>query len=317
MKKLIAASAIVLSMSTSAWAQSWPERPVTLVVPYGAGAVTDVMGRHLANALQERWGQPVVVENRPGGGSMVGSAYVARSAPDGYTLLMTTSAIVTSPAVLSDIPFDPRGDLQPIGLAGYIPMVFVGGPSTEGATLTEFLAEAADRPLFAATAGLGTTTHFTVEMLIQAAGVEMDVVHYSGGGEAVVAVMGGHADIYASTPASSLDSIRTGALRGLGVAGEDRTSVLPDIPASAELGLEGVNASFWLGVLAPSGIADETATFINESMNAALNSPEVQEQLAAFDLQVVTTTVDEFDAQVESELASWAELARERGLSGN
>ncbi|MFA5580679.1 MAG: tripartite tricarboxylate transporter substrate binding protein [Paracoccaceae bacterium] len=317
MKKMIVATAILLSATTSAWAQSWPERPVTLVVPYTAGAVTDVFGRHLANALQEHWGQPVVVENRPGGGSMLGSAHVARSAPDGYTLLVTTSAIVTSPAVLSDIPFDPRADLQPIGLTGYIPMVFVGGPSTEGATLTEFVAEARERPLFAATAGLGTTTHFTVEMLIQAAGIEMDVVHYGGGGEAIVAVMGGHADIYASTPASSLDHIRNGTLRGLGVAGDSRTTVLPDVASTDELGFEGVNASFWLGVLAPGGISEETAAYINESMNAVLENPAMQEQLAAFDLQVVTTTVEEFDAQVETELESWAELARERGLSGN
>lgn len=314
MKRLIAASALLLSLSTPGWAQSWPERPVTLVVPYGAGAVTDVMGRRLANALQERWGQPVVVENRAGGGSMVGTAYVAKAAPDGYTLLLTTSAIVTGPAVLSDIPFDPRADLKPIGLGGYIPMIFVGGPSTKGATLTEFLAEAKERPLFAATAGLGTTTHFTVEGLIQAGGVDMDVVHYSGGGEAIVAVMGGHADIYASTPASSLDNIRSGALRALGVAGDMRTAVLPDVPTTAELGLESVNASFWLGMLAPSGIPDDVARFINTSMNEALQDPKVVEQLAAIDLAISTTTLEEFDAQVERELESWATLARERGL---
>lgn len=314
MKRLIAASALLLSLSTPGWAQNWPERPVTLVVPYGAGAVTDVMGRRLANALQERWGQPVVVENRAGGGSMVGTAYVAKAAPDGYTLLLTTSAIVTGPAVLSDIPFDPRADLKPIGLGGYIPMIFVGGPSTKGATLTEFLAEAKERPLFAATAGLGTTTHFTVEGLIQAGGVDMDVVHYSGGGEAIVAVMGGHADIYASTPASSLDNIRSGALRALGVAGDMRTAVLPDVPTTAELGLESVNASFWLGMLAPSGIPDDVARFINTSMNEALQDPKVVEQLAAIDLAISTTTLEEFDAQVERELESWATLARERGL---
>ncbi|WP_158541568.1 Bug family tripartite tricarboxylate transporter substrate binding protein [Pelagibacterium lacus] len=317
MKSLIATTALVLSMSTAAWAQGYPERPVTIVVPYTAGAVTDVLARHVAHSLQEKWGQPVVVENRPGGGSMLGTAYVAQSDPDGYTLLLTTSAYVTGPAVLTDMPFDPLEGMQPIGLAGYIPMVFVGGPSTEGATLAEFLEEAAAEPLFAATAGLGTTTHFTVEMLMQASGIDMDVVHYGGGGEAVVAVMGGHADIYASTPASSLDNIRNGTLRGLAIAGADRISSLPDVPSTAELGLEGINASFWLGMLAPAGISEELATQINADLNAILDDPALQEQVATIDLVTSTSTVEEFETQVLTELESWATLAQERGITAN
>jgi tripartite-type tricarboxylate transporter receptor subunit TctC len=262
----ITAAVAAMIAAGAAGAQSFPDRSVTIVVPFGAGAVTDTLARQLAGAMQEQWGQPVVVENRPGGGSMVGTAHVARSTADGYTLLVTTSAYATAPAVIADIPFDPRADLQPIALAGYIPMVFVAGPSTQGPTLVEFLEEARARPMFAATAGLGTTTHFTVEMLMQAAGIEMDAVHYGGGGEAVVAVMGGHADIYASTPASTLDNIRAGNMRGLGIAGDSRINVLPDVPSTAELGIEGVNSTFWLGVLAPGGIPADVA----ESINAAV-----------------------------------------------
>lgn len=317
MRTLISTTALMLSMSTMAWAQSYPERPVTIIVPYAAGAVTDVLARHLANSLHEKWGQPVVVENRPGGGSMVGTSFVAQSEADGYTLLLTTSAYVTGPAVLTDMPFDPINGMQPIGLAGYIPMVFVGGPSTEGVTLTEFLEEMKADPGFAATAGLGTTTHFTVEMLMQASGINMDVVHYGGGGEAVVAVMGGHADIYASTPASSLDNIRNGTLRGLAIAGADRISSLPDVPSTAELGLEGIPASFWLGMLAPAGLSDALTTQINADLNAVLSDPTLQQQVATIDLLTATSTVEEFTTQVHQELDSWAALAKERGISAH
>lgn len=314
MKLLMASTALFTVLATSAWSQDYPQRPVTIVVPYVAGAVTDVLARHLANGLQQEWGQPVVVENRPGGGSMVGTSHVAQSKPDGHTLLLTTSAYVTGPAVLTDMPFDPLKDLKPIGLAGYIPMVFVAGPSTDAETLTDFLDSAKSDPRFAATAGLGSTTHFTVEMLMQASSVDMDIVHYGGGGEAVIAVMGGHADIYASTPGSSLDNIKNGALRALAIAGEDRISSLPDVPSTAELGLEGVNASFWLGLLAPAGVPDELAEKINADVNSLLNSADLKNKVASIDLVPVTTTVAEFEAQVVEELGSWAALAKERGI---
>jgi len=317
MKFLITSLVLTAGLSTSALAQDFPQRPVTIIVPYVAGAVTDVLARHLANGLQKEWGQPVVVENRPGGGSMVGTSHVAQSEPNGHTLLLTTSAYVTGPAVLTDMPFNPLEDLQPIGLAGYIPMVFVAGPSTDAVTLTDFLDSAKTDPKFAATAGLGSTTHFTVEMLMQATDVEMDVVHYGGGGEAVVAVMGGHADIYASTPGSSLDNIRNGALRGLAIAGENRISSLPDVPSTAELGIEGVNASFWLGMFAPAGIPAELAEKINADLNTLLNDPALKEQVATIDLVPTTTTVAEFEAQVVEELGSWAALAKERGIGAN
>lgn len=317
MRTFLATTALVLSMSGTAWAQSFPEQPVTIVVPYTAGAVTDVVARYVAANLQEQWGQPVVVENRPGGGSMVGSAYVSQAEPDGYTLLVTTSAYSTAPAILNDMPFDPVEGMQPVGLVGFIPMVFVAGPSTEGETLVEFLEEAGESPKFAATAGLGTTTHFTVEMLMQASGVDMDVVHYGGGGEVVVALMGGHADIYASTPGSTLDHIQSGALRALAIAGPDRTSVLPDVPSTGELGLEGINAAFWVGMLAPAGMPDELLSQINASLNTALEDPTVIEQLSVIDLAPSTTTAEEFEAQIVQELGDWADLAEARGITGD
>ena len=310
---LSAALAAVIAAG-AAGAQTFPERPVTVVVPFGAGAVTDTLARQIAGALQDIWGQPVVVENRPGGGSMVGTAQVAQADPDGYTLLVTTSAFATAPAVIANIPFNPREDLQPIALAGYIPMVFVAGPSTQGATLVEFLDEARARPMFAATAGLGTTTHFTVEMVMQAADVTMDTVHFGGGGEAVVAVMGGHADIYASTPASTLDNIRAGNLRALGIAGASRIRVLPDVPSTAEQGLDGVNSTFWLGVFAPGGIPADLAQAINEATVAALETDSVRERLLNLDFLPQPSSVADFEAQIDRELTYWAELARARGL---
>jgi len=318
MKRLTIAATMAAALATgAATAQSFPSQPVTIVVPYGAGGVTDGLSREVAGALQEAWGQPVIVENRPGGGSMIGSAHVATSTPDGYTLLFTTSAFATGPAVLPDIPFDPRADIQPIGLLGYIPMVFVAGPSTEATNILEFIDEARERELFAATAGLGTTTHFTVEMLMQAAGIVMETVHYSGGGDAAAAVLGGHADIYASTPGSTLDNIRAGNLRGLATPGDVRISVLPDMPSTAELGLEGINATFWVGLFAPAGVPDDVAQAINDGIATALENPSVAERLENINFQARPNSVAEFEAQIERELTYWAELAAARGLAPN
>lgn len=318
MKRFTIAATLAATLATgSTAAQAYPTQPVTIVVPFGAGAITDALSRELAGALQETWGQPVVVENRPGGGSMIGSAHVATSTADGHTLLVTTSAFATAPAVLPDIPFDPRADMQPIGLVGYIPMVFVAGPSTEATTLTEFLDVARERPLFAATAGLGTTTHFTVEMLMQATGIEMETVHYNGGGEAAAAVLGGHADIYASTPGSTLDNIRAGNLRGLATPGDTRIGVLPDMPSTAELGLEGINSTFWLGVFAPAGLPDEVAQAINDGIATALQNDEVRGRMENLNFQPRPNSIAEFETQIERELGYWAELAAARGLNGN
>lgn len=311
-----AALAAVLAAG-SASAQSYPDRPITIIVPFTAGAVTDTLARQLGAVMQEQLGQPVVVENRPGGGSMVGTGAVARATPDGYTILLTTSAYSTAPAVIANLPFDPRADMQPVAMIGYIPMVFVAGPSSEAATLDEFLEEARQRPMFAATAGLGTTTHFTMEMALQAAEVDMDVVHYGGGGEAIVAVLGGHADIYASTPASSLSHIQAGTMRALGIAGDSRIRVLPDVPSTAELGLDGVNATFWAGVFAPAGVPAEIIETLNNSVNAAIENPEVQALMERLDFDPRPNTVAAFTAQIDQELDYWVDLATRRGLNAN
>ncbi|WP_196259151.1 Bug family tripartite tricarboxylate transporter substrate binding protein [Pelagibacterium limicola] len=317
MKTIIAATLVVLAAGGAGVAQDFPNRPVTLIVPYGPGGSTDLLGRQLANELQEKWGQPVVVENRPGAGSMIGTASLAQAEPDGHTILINTAAFSTAPAVQTDLPFDAKADISPIAMIATSPYVVVGGAQVESETFAEFLAEAQARPMFFATAGVGSSSHFAAELLIQQAGIPGDVVHFSGGGEANTNLMGGHADIYISTTASVMPYVNNNQLKALGVLGEERFVLLPDFESSGENGVRGIDVDGWIGLFGPGGMSDELLDRINSDVNEVIWSEAFQGILQENFVIEGRTSAPQFKAQVEAEMDLWVRLADERGITGD
>lgn len=316
MKHILTTAILAATMlATPALAQSFPERAVTIVVPYSPGGNSDVFARFLATDLQELWGVPVIVENRPGAGSMLGTAHVSQAAPDGHTILLTTSAYVTAPAVYGELPYKPLEDLIPIGMVGYVAYLLVGGADVEVATLGEFIELAKTEHLIAATAGLGTTTHFAVEKFMEVNGLDLTVVHYGGGGDALVSLLSGESDLYTTSVAVSADNIRTGAITAFAVMGEDRVSALPDVPTTAELGYADLDVSQWLAVFAPSGVPDDIVEQLNADINAVVETDAFRDRVRSIDVIVDTTTLDEFAEIVETEIVMWGELAAARGIS--
>ncbi|WP_142846200.1 tripartite tricarboxylate transporter substrate binding protein [Telmatospirillum sp. J64-1] len=313
--KILAATALaVLAMTGTVSAQDFPSRGVTLIIPYSPGGSTDLLGRQLANELQAKWGQPVVVENRPGAGSMIGTAHLAQSAPDGHTLLLNTAAHSTAPAVQLNLPFDAEADLTPITMVATSPYVMVAGAGVEAEKFSDFLAEAKNRPMFFATAGVGSSSHFAAELLMQQGDLPADVVHYAGGGEANVALMGGHADIYISTTASVMPYVNNGQVKAVGILGGERYDLLPDVESSAENGIEGIEIDGWVGLIGPGGMDPELVARINADVNEAIQSESFQAVLEANFVRAGDTTPEQFQELVTREMALWRQLAQERNI---
>lgn len=321
MKTLVAATAAVasvFSMTGMAVAQSYPSQQVTMIIPWGPGGSSGVLGRFLAEALQERWGQTVVVEHHPGAGSMVGSAMVAQAEPNGHTIMFTTSSYVTAPAVYGDdLPFDPVADIAPVAMPGHSPFLIVGGANVQSDTLEEFLVEARERHMFLATAGLGSSTHFAGELFSVQADLPMTAVHYGGGGEAMTDLMGGHADIYVGSTAAVISNVRNGQLKAIGFLGAERAEELPDVQTTAEVGIDGLDTSLWFGVFTTGGTPTEIIEQLNADVNAILATEAFLDILATYDTIVQTTTAQEFTELVHREIALWKDLAEERGISGD
>lgn len=300
-----------------AQAQDFPNRTVTIVIPYSGGGSTDLLARALANELSQMWGQSVIVENRPGAGSMIGTAYLSQAAPDGYTLLVNTAAHSTAPAVQHDLPFDPRTDITPIGMVATSPYIAVGGAAVDAGNFAEFLAEAQARPMFFATAGVGSSSHFSAELLIQQADIPGDVVHFSGGGEAQTNLMGGHADVYISVTASVMPYVNNGQVKPIVILGEERYRLLPDVQSSAELGVSGIEIDGWVGLFGPGGMDPALVERLNADLHAALASESFRQVLANNYVDPGYGTPAEFREQVLTEMELWRNLARERNIVAN
>lgn len=298
-------------------ANDYPSRTVTIIIPYSGGGSTDLLARALANELSGMWNQTVIVENRPGAGSMIGTAYLSQAAPDGYTLLVNTAAHSTAPAVQHNLPFDPQTDITPIGMVATSPYIAVGGAAVQANNFEEFVAEAQERPMFFATAGVGSSSHFSAELLIQQADLPGDVVHFSGGGEAQTNLMGGHADVYISVTASVMPYVNNGQVKPIVILGENRYSLLPDVQSSAELGVSGIEIDGWVGLFGPGGMDPELVERLNADLQTALASDSFRQILAANYVDPGFGTPAEFREQVEAEMELWRNLAEERSIIAN
>jgi len=305
-------------LAASAAAQDFPSRPVRIVLGFPPGGVTDITSRLLADALSKSWARQVVVDNRPGASGTIGADHVAKSPPDGYTLLLTTSAAnVVAPALFAKLPYDAGRDFAHITLISSSPSVLLVNPKLPVKTLREFIDYSKSRPgqLAYASPGRGLTGHLAVEMFAAAAGAQYLHVPYKGSAPALNAAVAGEAQLVYDPVASSLGHIRSGQLRALAISTVERSSVLPDVPTMAESGLKGIEFSTWTGISAPAGTPREVIAKLYRDIVAAMRTPSVRDKLLPLQTDVVSSaSPEEFSAFVRNETSRWGDVIRMAGV---
>ena len=307
----------LLISSSHAIAQNYPTRTVTLVVPFSPGASNDIFGRYLAAKLSETWKQAVVVENRPGAGSVIGTAHVAKAKPDGLTLLLVSSTLTTNAATRTDLPFEPLKDLQPVGLVALGQMVVVTGSRIPMASLQELVKQAKAQTVFYGTAGVGSSPTFSAELLNDVAGIRMQAVHYKGGTEALLDLSGGRIDVYVGTLTTLLPMITSKTVTAVAVASQTRSGTLPEVPTVAEAGFPGAESDIWWGVFAPAGLPGDVTAKINKDIDATMTMPEARDFLVKHGATPATMSVGQFTSHVASELVRWKDLARKHNITSD
>jgi len=304
-----------LGLLTPAHAQ-YPERTVRIVVPYAGGGGIDAIGRLLATRLAVAWNKPVVVENRPGAGAVIGSDAVAKSAADGYTLLMHANTLAINAASGAKLPFNPAEDFVPVVLAGRAPMVLVAGPSARATNMREFIATARGRPGGAnlASAGQGGVLHLGIELLKLRAPLPATHVPYKALEGAVTDVIGGRVDAMFTTPAHVVQHIRNGTLFGLASSGTARVPQLPDVPTMAESGVTGFEIYVWFGLFAPAATPAPVINKVAADAREVLARKDVIDSIAAQGLEAAALGPAEFGRMFKGEIATWANLIRTSGI---
>jgi tripartite-type tricarboxylate transporter receptor subunit TctC len=299
-------------------AQDYPKRPIELVVPFVAGGTTDNVARLMAQRFSESWGQTVVVNNRAGGGSTIGTNAVAKAPPDGHTLLVTTIGFAIN-AGLQKLPYDPIGDFTPIAELASLPLVLVVHASVPATNLQEFIALAKSKPSGwdYASSGTGTSPHLAAEMFKSMAGIELVHVPFKGNAEAMNSLMGGHVKIYFALVPAVLQHIKTGALRAIAVTTEERLPYLPDVPTIAELGFPGYEISSWQGVFAPAGTPKDVVGKINGELVRMLNVPEIRRRILQEGADPVGSTPDAFATRVKNEITKWTKVIKTSGIQAS
>lgn len=304
--------------SASVWPQAYPSRPIRLIVPFAAGGATDLLARELGQKLTERWQRPVVIDNRPGAGGIIGLETGAKAAADGYTLVMcSSSTLAIGPALGTKLPYDPIGSFTPITDAAIIPVVFVVHPSFPARSMPELIRVVKAKPgqFSYASNGIGTTTHIAAELLKRVAGIDLIHVPYKGGGAAISDALGGQIPMLFGAVSTPLPHIRAGKLRALGVTSLKRLRELPEVPTFAEL-LPGFEVVQWFGVCAPAKMPRAIVTRLNSELVSIIASFAVNERILREGLEPVSSTPEAFAAYVKAELEKWTRLLKEMGIQG-
>jgi tripartite-type tricarboxylate transporter receptor subunit TctC len=296
--------------------QDYPKRQIDLIVPFVAGGTTDNIARLIAQRFTENWGQTVVVTNRPGGGGTIGAHMVAKAAPDGYTLMVTTIAFAIN-AGLQKLPYDTLKDFTPIAELASIPLMLVVHPTVPAKNLAEFIALAKSNPrgLEYASSGVGTSTHLAAEMFKSMAGVDLVHVPFKGNAEAMNALLGGHVKTYFALAPAVLPHVKAGALRVLAVTTEQRLPYLPDVPTFAESGFRGYEISSWQGVFAPAGTPKDIVDKIGGELVGMVNAPDVRARMAREGADPVGSSPEQFAERMKSEVAKWSKVAKDAGMA--
>ncbi|HEY4254040.1 MAG TPA: tripartite tricarboxylate transporter substrate binding protein [Roseomonas sp.] len=300
----------------AAFAADFPTRPVRIIVPYAPGGAVDTLARRMAQQLTGQLGQSFVVENKSGASGIIGTAEVARSAPDGYTLLALENTYTTLPYVFNNLPFDHANGFSPITLTAISPVLMIVGAHSPYRDLAALLDAARRQPgkLTFGSGGVGSSLHLSAEVLQQTANVSMLHVTYRGGGEAVRAAIAGEVDFVMTSPGSSLSGIQGGLLRGLAICGRSRAASLPDVPTFAEAGQPGIDISNWSGLAAPRGTPQPVIDILYQAMVAALRSADMAAFLTSLASSPGGMPPAEFAAMIRRESTLWGEVARRAAI---
>ena len=315
----IASFALALA-AAAAGAQIYPARPVTIVVPFPPGGPTDITARTLAAALSSQLGQQFVVDNKPGAGGTVGSAFVAKAAPDGYTLLWGgTSPLAVAPHLYTPPPYEPLDAFAPVSLAARAPLVLAAAASLKASNVRELitLAKIAPGRLNFASAGNGTSTHLAGELFKSRAGIDIVHVPYKGGGPALQSLLGAQTELIFETPSIVLPQVKGGKLKALAVTSAQRHRLMPELPTVAESGLPGFDATVWFGLVAPAGTPPDIAQQLSAELQRAAASRELQETFTKAGFDSIANSPQAFREWIRDEYAKWGAVVRASGARAN
>lgn len=306
-------------MASPLGAQGYPNKPLRLILPFPPGGPTDILGRAVGQKLSDQIGRPVVVDSRPGAGGNLGVELAAKSAPDGYTIVLSSPLIAISPSLYSKLNYDPIKDLAPISLVATIQNIMVVHPSVPAKTLKEFIQLARNTPgkLNFGSGGVGTTTHLASEMLKNLANIKLVHVPYKGTGQAMLALMGGQVDMLVIAVPPTIPQIQAGKLRPLAVLSDRRATALPNVPTAKEAGVDNFEVPIWYGILAPAGTPSSIINTLNQELTKALTSADLRERLAAVDVEPMTSTPEQFANFIKSETVRYAKVVKASGAKAD
>ncbi len=301
-----------LSAQAGAAAEIYPHKPVRMIVPQSAGGSTDLVARVIAQRLDDALKQPVVVDNRPGAGSINGTEIVAKATPDGYTLLAIAASFTITPSLRKQLPFDPVRDFSAITQLAILPHILVVPPAVPATTVKELIALLKAKPgeLNCATSGVGTSTHLALEQFMYMTGTKMLPVPYKGGAPGMTALLGGQVQLYFATISTALPHVKSGKLRALAVTSARRSTAAPEFPTVAESGVPGYEHTSWVGLLAPAKTPQPIIARLNAESVRIVNSPQVKTLMLREGLESVGNTPEEFAAIIKAEVAKWMKLAK-------
>jgi len=315
LRVLLAAAAVATALP--AFAQSFPSRPVRMVVPYPPGGANDIVARLLSPSMSQQLGQNVIVDNRGGGNTLIGSEIVAKSAPNGYTLLVVAAGHAINPALYAKLPYDTARDFVPVALFGDGAYVFVAHPGAGVSSSAELIALAKAKPgqIAYASSSTGNLTHLAAELFNSLSGIKMLHVPYKGGNPAMADLLGGRVSVFFSTVAVARPHLQSGKIKGLGVTTAKRTPALPNVPPIAESGLPGYEVSGWYGLVAPAKTPPAAIAKLYDAVRGALRQPDIREKLLGVGVEVVPSTTAEFGKRIDTDIAKWIRVARPLGIS--
>ncbi len=315
MKRLLAVLCTLL-LAGNCLAQDYPNKPVRFIVPYAPGGSSDILARTLGQKLAEAMGQPFIIDNRPGAGSMVGTEVLAKSPADGYTIILSDMPHSINPSIHPKVPYDPVKDFSPVSVIGVSPMFLFVHPSFEAKSVKELIALAKAQPskLAIASGGNGATTHLVAELLQASAGIKLTHVPYKGAGPAIADVAAGQVPITFTSMATAASLVKAARLRVLGVTSSKRLAAFSDVPTFEESGLTGLTFEHWWGVMAPARTPPAIVAKLHDEIVKALAASDVRERFTTLAVEPRTNSPEEFRALIQSDLVRWAKVVRDAGI---
>ena len=307
--------ALLALLQVPALAQQWPAKPVRLLIPYPPGGSAEILARPIAQKLTERWGQPVVLDFRPGAGGTIATEVTAKAAPDGYTIIMVLAAHAINHSLYAKLPFDTLRDFAPVSLVASLSLIVVTPPSVPANSIKELIALGKAKPgsLNFASAGNGNTSHLAGELFKTMTGVDMVHVPYKGSGPSLIALLGGEVSLMFDSISSSLPHVKAGKLKALAVTSAKRSHVMPQLPTVAESGLPDFIVDGWYGILAPAGTPPAIVNKMSADIARVMQTPDARERIMGSGYDIIGSTPEQFGAHLRSEVARWAKVVKASG----